>query len=220
MKNLFLIVCCILCLDTFFVSGQTINIQAGTSLSKLDWVMDETNYFNNTLIGYSAFAGIDYMDSRYFNLSSNLGYVRKGGRDKIIYINLYGVETGTDYMNASLDYLSFNTAVDVKVPINNIVPYLCFGPRIDFLIMHHRLYNGIDDMGGLNSVSYGLLFGGGIKYDMPTIQFGIKAEYYLNFNKVAEWSPQNNLNYDIKDNTLLLSVTIGFKLAKAQTSTP
>jgi hypothetical protein len=41
-----------------------IKIQPGTSFSKLDWKIGDWDLhpFNETLIGYSVFAGIDYFD--------------------------------------------------------------------------------------------------------------------------------------------------------------
>ena len=60
------------------LNGQTIKIQGGTSISKLDW--QNANQLNNKkLIGHSVFAGLDYFDKQYFNLSSNIGLIRKGG---------------------------------------------------------------------------------------------------------------------------------------------
>lgn len=56
-------------------NGQMIKIQGGTSISKLDWQLkgvDIGPFYNEAMIGYSIFAGLDYLDKQYFNLSSNI----------------------------------------------------------------------------------------------------------------------------------------------------
>lgn len=47
-------------------NGQVIKIQGGTSISRVDWQLKGVNndpLFNEILIGYSIFAGIDYLES-------------------------------------------------------------------------------------------------------------------------------------------------------------
>jgi len=68
-----------------FADGQIVKIQGGTSISKLDWIWKEGNeasLYEKTLIGYSIFAGIDYFEKQYFNLSSNMGVIREGGESE------------------------------------------------------------------------------------------------------------------------------------------
>jgi hypothetical protein len=45
-----------------FANGQIVKIQAGTSISKLEWKLNDNSFFDEALIGYSMFAGIDYLN--------------------------------------------------------------------------------------------------------------------------------------------------------------
>ena len=73
-----------LLLSVYISQGQVFKIQAGTSLSSLDWNIITNNYKipGNRIVGQSIFFGFDYAEKRYFNLSSNIGTIRKGSRQK------------------------------------------------------------------------------------------------------------------------------------------
>lgn len=100
------------------LNGQTFKIQGGTSISTLDWQLKGINvdpFYNETLIGYSVFAGVDYFDKQYFNLSSNIGMIRKGGKDEIQLTFADGDLTGETFTEKpTLDYLSINTTIDIN----------------------------------------------------------------------------------------------------------
>ena len=199
-------------------NGQIIKIQAGTSISNLDWKYKGINVdpiYKETLIGYSFFAGMDYFDKQYFNLSSNIGMLRKGGKDEIPLIDQNGELTGqTITVKPTLDYLSINTTVDLKYPIKeNVFPFICFGPRLDYLFNNSNHFDGLKELNELRNTSIGLILGGGLKYDISNIQFGFRADYYLNFTKVADWTYQKTgISEEINANTFTINLTIGYKL--------
>jgi hypothetical protein len=117
-----------------FANGQTLKIQGGTSISKLEWEAFNNTFFDQTLIGYSIFAGIDYFDKKYFNFSSNIGMVRRGGKDEIQFFDEHALPIGYKTEKATLDYLSINTTFDVKYRIKkSVTPFISFGPRCDIL---------------------------------------------------------------------------------------
>jgi len=52
-----------------------------------------------------------------------------------------------------------------------------------------------------------------LKYDLKPIQVGIKADYYLNFSKVADWnSEQTGIGGEVNVNTFTINLTLGYKL--------
>lgn len=201
---------------TFFTFGQTLKIQTGPSFSSLDFRVDgiSTRPYNETLIGYSIFMGVDYLDKKYFNLSSNLGLLRKGGKQTILLISYFG-DPGTERIdNARLDYLSLNTLIDLKYPITDkITPYLCFGPRIDYLVGISKEFDPLTLDNEIFRLNYGFILGGGLKYDLTKFQIGIHADYYINCNKIADWPAViPNLGGTIADKTFTLNLSLGYKL--------
>ncbi len=194
--------------------GQTFTVQAGPSFSRLDWKINinstDTNLFNKILVGYSVFAGCDYLEKKYFNLSSNIGLIRKGGKDKLDLINVSGENMGEQTVKATMDYITVNTTFDLKYPIKDkIIPYISLGPRFDYLMAHSKEINDLDNSDELNKYNVGLILGGGVKYNLSKIQLGIQAHYYLNFEKIAD---KNNMGGSVKDNTFIINLTIGYRL--------
>ncbi len=196
--------------------GQTLKIQTGVSISKLDWLISEngTRYFDETLIGNTFFVGVEYLEKKHLNLSSNIGYLRKGGKDNIVFTDINGITRENNTEKAKLDYFSINTTIDFKYPINEkIIPFVSIGPRIDYLVGYPDVLEGINEMNELNKVNYGFILGGGLRYKFEKIRIGLRADYYLNFNKIAEWPAQtNNLGGKINDKTLLINLSVGYKL--------
>lgn len=196
--------------------GQIIKIQTGATLSKFDWKIGNLDLepFNETLIGYSVFAGMDYFEKKFFNLSSNLGFIRKGGKGKITFTTATGEPIDEKSEKAKLGYFTVNTTLDLKYPIKDkITPFISVGPRFDYLASYSKVFDGLNEIDELKKYNIGLILGGGIKYDLSKIQIGLRADYYLNFEKVADWPLQTgNLGGEINDRTITLNLIIGYRL--------
>jgi len=197
--------------------GQTINIHGGTSFSKLDWHINNlnTNIYNKPLIGISLFAGIDYFDSKFFNLSSNVGFIRKGGKQEINLIFENPEPNGSVFKKTStLDYLSINTLFDLKYLIKGkIIPFVTFGPRFDILIKYSDDFTILKKNNNLHRNSYGIIIGGGFKYQFSNILLGVRSDYYLNLSNIAKWSETSlQMGGNVSDKTFTTSFTIGYKL--------
>jgi hypothetical protein len=192
------------------VHAQTINLQGGTSISKLNWDLESINStspkYDKALVAYSIFAGMDYFDKPYYNLSSNIGMIRKGGAH-----NLYA-QTALDKL--TLDYLSVNTTIDIKYPVaQKYIPFISIGPRLDFLVNHSQHFDIVKDANELKPISIGMLLGAGIKTNIKDFQLGLRADYYLNFNPIADWrTPTSNNGGHITGNTFAISLSVGYKL--------
>jgi len=199
--------------------GQSLTFQTGISLSQLNWKTGSNNLFtdNKPLIGYSIFMGMNYFNRKYYNITSNFGFIRKGTIGEVSDIN------GGKYQNVNaqytnivkpkLDYFSFNTVIDVKYPLpNKMSPFVSIGPRIDYLLNYSKDFEWLKNKNSLKDISYGLIIGTGIKYELSKIEVGIRADYYLNFNDIAEWNPKDgNAGVNVKDNTFTINLLIVLK---------
>ncbi len=199
-------------------NGQTLKIQGGTSISKLDWQLEGiilAPLYTEALIGYSIFAGLDYLENQYYNLSTSVGMIRRGGRGEFAQVNPHGEFTGQIITDKStLDYLSINTMIDLKYRIKEMVsPFISFGPRLDYLVNSSWHFDDLKEIDGLKRASYGLILGGGLKYDISDFQFGLRADYYLDFTKVADWTIESTgISGEVKVNTFTINLIIGYRL--------
>jgi opacity protein-like surface antigen len=180
--------------------GQAIKIQSGVSISNIDiqtsGTSDNLTQDSKRLVGYSFFVGMDYLRHKNFNLSSNIGMLRKGGQ-ALLYSN-WGYGQGR---KATLDYLSLNTTCDFQFPIEDkITPFVSFGPRVDVLL---------NPIGEYNKLNYGLLLGGGLKYDLSNkLQLGLRADYYLNFKDISKTGQART----VSDKTFTTNLVLGYRL--------
>lgn len=201
-----------------YANGQKIKIQGGASISKLDWNLIGTNsnsFYEESLIAYSFFVGLDYLENQYFNLSSNIGTIQKGGKGEIPLSDQNGDLTGqTIIEKPSLDYFSINTMIELKYRIKETVtPFISFGPRFDYLYSSSKHFDVLEEKKELKNTSYGLILGGGMKYDISNFQFGLRADYYYDFTKVAEWTIENTgISGEATVNAFTINLTMGYKL--------
>lgn len=214
-KSLFLFFGLLFTLISF---GQTLQVQGGVSVSNLDWRyegIEGVSIYNENLIATSFFAGVNYMDKHYFNLSSNIGFIRKGGKDEFLISDVNGDLTNEMVIEKpTLDYLTINTLFEAKYTIKDkFAPFVSFGPRFDYLLSSSRHFDGLQDLNGMNNTAFGLLLGGGVKYYLSAFQIGLRADYYLNFNNVGDWYVTNpNVSGEVKSNAYTVNLTLGYRL--------
>jgi hypothetical protein len=98
-----------------------------------------------------------------FNVSSNIGFLRKGGKDSFILRNETEEQVGEIIVKAKLDYLSVNTTFDLKFPIKDrIFPFISIGPRFDYLISCSHEFYQLNQINGL------------IKNEEPLLPFDLR----------------------------------------------
>jgi hypothetical protein len=213
------------CLISGLTYGQILKIQTGVAISSLharsEFMGNVFTKQYDPLIGNSLFLGLEYLDKKYYSLSTNIGYLRKGSTEEYQQVNQAGEWVKKERKQA-LDYVSINTMVDIKYPLQEkIIPFISLGPRIDYLLDDTydglMINEGINEDTGLNSFNYGMLLGGGITYDVSKFKIGLRSDYYLNAKQVVErpehvTSAGGYSRYDVKDKTYTVNLIFGFKL--------
>ena len=210
----FILLFILLILAIKFCNGQNINIQAGKNWSNLKWENDdEIPGYTEKLKGGNIFLNLDYLNKKYFNLSSGVGFMHKSGETGYTYWRPgYGYETG--YSKSDLCYFSVNTTFNIKYPVWRVIPFLNIGPRMDYLISNK---NESSRMGIVNSTVVGLILGGGLKYRISPIQIGLQFDYLINSGKIAKLpSRPTYTGYygeaQVYEHAALVEIIIGYKL--------
>jgi hypothetical protein len=218
MKHCFIFLLVFLLIMSVF--GQTLDVQIGPSFSKSKWenlMMSNHTLLNDKVIGTNASLGIEYWDNTYFNLSSSLGFIQKGGKDSIQIVFGPPEPIPLTFYKLKLNYVTFNTCAIVKIPFRDvIIPYLLAGPRIDYLVSYKEdvpVIKGYEDVDKVNCLSYGFITGAGIKYKLDKIQVGVVFNYLINLNNLVDfkWTSDGPLR-KFSDNTFSLNFQIGHKL--------
>ena len=199
------------------VYGQTIYLKIGPSFSKLTWnnTMIDENPFQKGIVGYDAIVGINYLNFKYFNISSNLGFIQKGGNQTVTYTDDLGDSIGTGEEIERLNFITINTTINFKILIKDFVePYIFVGPRLDYLLSYKEnivFLEQFDDVGKLNKFIYGLSLGCGITFNVKKFRLGAAFDYYLNFIKQVNYESATGITNQLYDNTYTINALIGYK---------
>ena len=175
------------------INAQTIFVKIGPSFSKLTWSNSllKVDGFKKGLVSFDAMAGVNYLNFKYFNLSSGLGFIQKGGKEDGVVTDIVGRPVGNIEQVEKLNYLTVNTTFNFKVPVAKFLePYLSAGPRLDYLISYNEnvyFLKAFDDSGQLNKFSYGFIMGCGINSKIKKFRLGAAFDYYLNLNKISDF---------------------------------
>lgn len=114
---------CLFCSERTF--SQVIKIENGVSFSKMN-AASSLN-IHNPLPFYTVNIGCDYLEKDWFFLSSEIGYVRKGGKGHS------NDEIGFSEKN-TLDCITLNTSFNVKCNVGGFNLYLGVAPTLDFAL--------------------------------------------------------------------------------------
>lgn len=179
------------------VFSQTIKISNGVLFSN---TTDRQKEFMNKMItSYSFLVGLDYLEHKYYYLSSEIGYTKLGGKENEAYIDATRVSVYETW-----DYIQANTMFRIRYPINFFHVYVGFGPKIDFLLENQKFKSDfLKDMPGLNRVNVGAKVEMGISNDFKRMRIGLNYSYGFNFMSIGS----GLYNYQ---HSVMLSV--GYKL--------
>lgn len=198
---------------TIRVSGQVIDrisFNYGITSSDLEWNYEQDLTFpiyydwgNQKIIGFYSGLDFEYLDSKYFALSTGIGFYQKGAMDSWTQRAL----------KWNIDYLTFDTKVKVKYDFNNFIPYLIVGPRIDYLLKYSREFDEFARLEMLNKIDYGLRYGLGMQYDFGKITLGFAWKNNISFNSIVENDGgYMRPPYKINDKTMIFNIDFGIKM--------
>lgn len=186
---------------SFFCEAQTIKLENGISSSSMR--SDNISFLNKKITTYSVLVGYEYLNHKYYYLSSAIGYLRKGGQEEISAIG---------NIKEQLDYLHFNTTIRAKITINDLEMFTGIGPTIDVLLSDKNFKSELFDLDNekyvLNSVSFGSKIEiGFVQLLNDRFKVGCSGSYLLNIDCIGK-STYNKL----KNDTFQMMVTIGYIL--------
>ena len=193
--------------------GQSIQIQSGASTSFLDWQFKGASFdmgYDQPLITPDIFIGINYITLRYFNLSTNIGFISKGGRSKNS-DEFISIPREPGQKLSKLNYFSWNALVEFKYPLNEEwSPFISAGPRIDYL---NSVKGEIKDIDAIKNKMRGFILGAGIINKKDKTSYGLRIDYYFNRDKIADWpAPQYSFGGLISDNTITLNLFVAYDI--------
>lgn len=179
-----------------------VKMEGGVGFSSMHGV----DLFNETVHPFYFTVGAEYLDRSWFHLSSNVGVVRKGGKDDL----RISMDEEADWSLMGT-FLTLNTLFDVKkVSYDGYTFYAGAGPVVNIKVGRsekissklHDVSTGFD----FNPVHLGVRCELGVKKDFKRTALGLVASY-----QTALTSYVKNLS-DLRDRTFTLGITLDFML--------
>lgn len=199
MKRFFVILWVLFLFTSANLYSQVINWENGVAISSVKPLND------GKITTYQTQIGLDYVEKGWYYLSSNVGYIRKGGNMDVWY-----AEEGSDVMfertsKLRTDYVTLNTTFNLKKRSwDNYILYCGVGPRLDVKVKeNNKLLD--DDMYRANSVMFGLKCTAGVLYDFSDFRCGLNFSYLPTFTDYFK-------SISKKDQTFTFGISVGYKL--------
>ncbi len=198
---------------TFAANAQIIWVENGLSIAKVSKMFDDKNVFP-----YQMSAGVEYWDHGTYSLSSQVGFLKKGGKAILADWNDGDFWGGNIPLRLHSRYITLNTTFDLKTrPVGGFYWYFGLGPRIDVKINNSLYWDGASpyqadaSVAEMHTVLWGLKCAIGVRKEIGKLQVGLQAAYLPTFNKmfktVADFSGG-------RDRTFTLGLSFGYLLAK------
>lgn len=203
--------------------AQVITVENGVSVAKL-----KKGYDGQNVYPYQMSVGMEYMDRGRYNLSSQIGFLKKGGKTKEF--GIFGEEDGTNSARGRdrlhIRYLTMNTTFQVKTrPADGWVGYAGIGPRLD-VYLSNSFYPDpnwslppdvvvASSASHLCPVVFGLKCVAGIKKSVRHLQIGLHVAYLPSFTKTYD-QPFSLFNEGVggRDRTFTVGVSLGYILPR------
>ena len=184
---------------------HSLEYKAGVSVSALEWNISNSfaasNLFPDDYIGIATAFKINYLNHKYWNLSTQIGYTQCGGSITLPFTDVTGNPLGEKTLHERMDYVNLIALFEIKFPIKKFTPYFKIGPHLDYL---SSAFSYADNF---NRFNYGLDIGGGITYTLNTNLFlSADYNYYWFYNQIRTTSLEVRIT---KNASLMLG--IGYK---------
>ncbi len=188
--------------------SQVFKVKNGVSISSLSVnqgsaEFDRVELLNDNIVTYSFSLGVDYFEKKWFYLSSEIGYLKKGGREEV---EIFDEDRKLE-IKESWSYLHFNTTARFPIRLKNDTHiFIGAGPKFDVLIDSDTFKSSLYEGYTINSTVFGAKGELGIMKDFNNIRAGLEFSYLYDFDNVAR-----SEFAELKNDAYQLMLSIGYR---------
>lgn len=201
MKKTILLLSCFLFVTMAYC--QIIKIDNGFSITNLKTKKFDALHTN--ISSYCGFIGLDYFNKNRFYLSSEIGYIRIGGKETNESLPM---NDSTNYkVFESFHYGHINTTFRIRDNSKNTEFYLGAGPYLNILLDSNKFRSNLYKSYPAKKMNLGCKTEIGLMMGLNRIKLGLNGSYLINISSMAK-SQYNSFTYK----AFIGSLTIGYKL--------
>jgi len=118
---------------------RDVGIKTGISISKQNWTYKsgEMTLEKDYRTGLNFALNLEWFNNDYITLITDIGYIQKGFKEEIMMTSIDNPESGPlKTFKTRFDYLYFSPQLKIRKEFNKIIPYVFFGPRIDYQLSY------------------------------------------------------------------------------------
>lgn len=204
-------------LTVTLVSGQVIQsfgIKSGLSIANQTWYYKSLNLTlkKHYRQGFYSVVTLDFLQSKYFNITTDIGYCQKGNREKIANTTVNMPEGDGTYKNydTKFNYFTFSPLLKVKYQTTHWTPYALMGFRLDYQLSYQSDFylQAIDS--NFHKTIFGLSSGAGLEYKIKNVGINTEFQYHYDLTKLMD-TPSSATNAGLAINNKTFIINIGLK---------
>lgn len=192
-----------------YAYSQTIKVANGIGISKM-YSSDIEDIYSSYTYDYSNSLGISYWNHKYFNLSSQIGYITKGGISNTTVWGDGGIIS--EKIDVKLRYLDLNTLFVAKIPLNKFCVYAGIGPSVNFLFKRSSNLDSkyvLDTPYDVNEGNFNKI-GLAIKSELGVAYYWDKLEFGVSVSNLYDLFYLDKLNFNMKSKVFIVMLSIGY----------
>lgn len=187
MKKIVLVVIAFLSIGICDMYSQVIKMEHGANLTWMDG-----GGLTKKNLSYSFMIGCDYLENDWMMLSSEIGYIKRSGRENWQFDRDYNSDGSIkeQYFRrmADLNYIQINTTFRFKHDFKRATIFMGVGPTIDFLLGDKSEWQICPVNSDKTTTNKGTIHHSNVLY-------GLKYELGVNYHINSKWDAILNVNH-------------------------
>lgn len=183
---------------TLFIYSQEIFVKNGFTLSRM---CAKIPILDKNITNYTIFVGGEYGVHKHYEISSEIGYLVKGGQDEISTVS------GYENISKTIPFVQFGTTFRAKLSNQNNAFFVGVGPRVDISLIGGNSIDYYMAQYNMNRCVVGVKAEAGAKTYFNKIGFGFSTQYSFDINPMLYAD-----NIALRNSCFIFTLSVGYRL--------
>lgn len=183
---------------TLFIYSQEIFVKNGFTLSRM---CAKIPILDKNITNYTVFVGGEYFVHKHYEISSEIGYLVKGGQDEISTVS------GYENISKTIPFVQLSTTFRGKLSNKNNALFVGVGPRVDISLNGGNSIDYYMAQYNMNRCVVGVKAEAGAKTYFNKIGFGFSTQYSFDINPMLYGD-----NIALRNSCFIFTLSVGYRL--------
>jgi opacity protein-like surface antigen len=206
--------------SSLIANGQvlkSIGIKGGMSIASQNWDYSPESITMNTdsRNGFYCAASLEFLKSKYFSLTTDLGYCVKGSSEEIEFTSNDLPEGDGNHKtyDTKFNYVTLSPMLKARYETENLIPYALVGLRMDYQLSYKSDFDYQLFENDFNKTIWGANFGAGLEYNIKQFGIFVEGQYQYDFTKVLDIT-SGNAGLEVKNEAIVVCIGLKYNLSK------